>query len=216
MAHQRRPHADRDLATVRRSQAERAQRMQARLLDATIECLFKLGYSGTTTTEIAARAGVSRGAQLHHFPTKEELVIGAVGHLLDVRLAEFRAAFRVLPEGVDTGQVAVDLIWKMFQGPTFYAWLELLVASRTDATLRKAVADITQGFSEEVRNIYREYFTPPPGNEATFDIVPAFLFAVLEGLALEKILSTDNSEAEGVLGLLKQLGNLLTTQTRTQ
>src|SRR5579885_2239947 len=86
---------------VRRTQRERSAAMRSRLLEATIDCLYEVGYSRTTTIEVAARAGVSRGAQLHHFPTKKRLVLVAVRYLLDKRLEEFRDAFAKLPEGAD-------------------------------------------------------------------------------------------------------------------
>ena len=60
-------------------QQERSRATQIRLLDATVDCLVEHGWAGTTTTVVAARAGVSRGAQLHHYPTKSALVIAAVG-----------------------------------------------------------------------------------------------------------------------------------------
>ena len=58
---------------------------------ATIDCLVERGWAGTTTTEVAERAGVSRGAQLHHFPTRVALVTSAVRHLAEQWLAEFRS-----------------------------------------------------------------------------------------------------------------------------
>ena len=76
----------------RRTQAERTAGTQAKLLDAAIDCLVELGFAKTSTQEIARRAGVSRGAQLHHFPTKESLVTAAVGHLVEKRLAEILEA----------------------------------------------------------------------------------------------------------------------------
>src|SRR5580765_2376049 len=89
------------LATVRRTQAERSAATRARLLDATIECVLDLGYARTTTIEIARRAGLSRGAQLHHFPTKIELVTAAIEHLFTRRHQEFLEAFDRLPAGTD-------------------------------------------------------------------------------------------------------------------
>src|SRR5262245_20298415 len=113
------------LATVRRTQAERSAATRARLLDATIECVLDLGYARTTTVEIARRARLSRGAQLHHFPTKAELVTAAVDHLFLRRHEEFRRAFATLPAEADRGAAAIDILWTMVSGPTFYAWLEL-------------------------------------------------------------------------------------------
>ena len=66
--------------------------MRARLLEATVECLVERGFAGTSTTLVSERAGVSRGAQLHHFPTKNDLVVAAVEHLTEVRGAELAAA----------------------------------------------------------------------------------------------------------------------------
>src|SRR5579883_2294771 len=95
----------------RRTQKERSEAMQQRLLDATIDCLYEVGYSRTTTIEVAARAGVSRGAQLHHFPTKKRLVTVAVRHLLTKRLEEFRDAFATLPQGADKYASVIDILW---------------------------------------------------------------------------------------------------------
>src|SRR5258705_10494928 len=102
---------------VRRTQEQRSAATRARLLDATIACLDQLGYSRTTTTEIAERAGVSRGAQLHHFPTKAELVTTAVEHLFRRRDAEFRGPFRNPPGGPGPAAAARDPLWSMGCGP---------------------------------------------------------------------------------------------------
>src|SRR3989337_1785880 len=80
-------------------QEERSRAMRQRLLEATIECLGERGWAGTSTTLVSRRAGVSRGAQLHHFPTKADLVVAAVEHLTEVRGAELAAAARALPTG---------------------------------------------------------------------------------------------------------------------
>src|SRR5258707_546329 len=76
----------------RRTQGERSSEMRLRLLDAAVECLHRLGYVNTTPSQIARTAGVSRGAQLHHFPKKQELLISAVGHLFSRRIRDFRTA----------------------------------------------------------------------------------------------------------------------------
>jgi len=123
----------------RRTQAERRERTRAALLDATVSSLVDLGFSGTTTTEVAHRAGVSLGALLHHFPSKADLLAAAVGHVLERRQAEFREAMTGVAPGVDRIDAAIDLLWSSFSGPTFTAWLELWVASRTDAELAREI-----------------------------------------------------------------------------
>src|SRR2546430_2579469 len=104
----------------RRTQQERSSATREHLLDATIALLYERGYAHTTTSEIADRAGVSRGAQLHHFATKAELVTTAVEHLFQRRNEEFRRAFAELPETADRAATAIELLWSMFSAPTCY------------------------------------------------------------------------------------------------
>ena len=193
---------------LRRTQEERTAATRGRLLDATIECLFELGYSGTTTIEIARRAGVSRGAQLHHFPTKAELVTTAVEHLFMRRNEEFRVAFAKLPRGADRVAAAIDLLWSMVCGPTFYAWLELMVAARTDPELRQTVSAIADRFAGTVQETFRDLFAAAAVPGPFFDVAPIFAFTLLEGLALDRIALPDDQPRQRILELLKVLAPL--------
>ncbi|KZB83636.1 TetR/AcrR family transcriptional regulator [Amycolatopsis regifaucium] len=114
--------------------------MRVRLLDATIDCLVEYGYAGTTTTRVADRAGVTRGAQVHHFPTKADLVTSAIRHLAAKRTEVAMAEIDRLKASADPVGDALQLMWEMHQGPVFSATVELWVASRTDPELRAQMA----------------------------------------------------------------------------
>ena len=200
---------------ARRTQAERSATMRARLLDATIECLHDLGYARTSTPEIARRAGVSRGAQLHHFPTKAELVTSAVEHLFDRRREEFLQAFRARPEGQEPAEAAIDILWSMVSGPTFYAWLELVVAGRTDAELREPVAQLTTRLGAVIEQTFRELFPAPLTANPFYEVAPRFAFALLDGLALERIHADGSDAQSSVLQALKALARLVMPATET-
>jgi len=123
----------------RRTQAERRAAMRARLLDATVECLVSYGYCGTTTPRIAELAGVTRGAQIHHFRSKEDLVVAAIEHLAQQRAhAAIRELGRVQssPDPVST---VLDFLWEAHQGPMFVASMELWVAARTNPVLAQQI-----------------------------------------------------------------------------
>jgi len=123
----------------RRTQAERSAAMRTRLLDATVECLVTYGYSGTTTQRVAEIAGVTRGAQIHHFRSKEDLVAAAVEHLAEQRV---QAAIRDLGRVANTPDAVsmmLDYLWESHQGPIFVATLELWVAARTDRVLAEHI-----------------------------------------------------------------------------
>jgi AcrR family transcriptional regulator len=196
-------------ARVRRTQQERSAAMRLKLLDAAIECLYELGYSGTTTIEVAARAGVSRGAQLHHYPTKERLVTEAVRYVLAKRLEEFREAFANLPEGAEKAGAAVDILWEKLSGRIFYAWLELVVAARTDGALREAVVEIVGQFLDEVQATTRQLFSSHHGAFVSLEMAPALAFAAMQGLALERIVwPADDARLDGVLKALRALATM--------
>ena len=181
----------------RRTQAERTATTCARLLDATIDCLLDVGYARTTTTDIARRAGVSRGAQLHHFPTKADLVTAAVEHL------------GKLPAGEGRTVAAIDLLWSILSSGTFYAWLELLVASRTDVGLRRSMTAVTERFSQTVERTFAELIEDPRGPSPLSDVAPFFAFALLDGLALHRIVQADDGRSARSIDVLKSLARLV-------
>src|SRR5580700_4691950 len=140
-------------------QEERSAETRRRLLEAAIACLHERGYTGTTTTEIAERAGVSRGAQVHHFRHKEELVIGALDHICTRRLAELDYAFEELPIGAMEFRLSalIDLMWSAFRGPSFYAWLELMIAGRTQPMLRAAVRETNLRLASGIHKAFAKF-----------------------------------------------------------
>jgi AcrR family transcriptional regulator len=124
---------------VRRTQAERSAAMRTRLLDATIDCLVTYGYAGTTTPRVAERAGVTRGAQIHHFRSKEDLVVAAIEHLAQQRVQAAVREFARMQTSSDPVSTVLDFLWEAHQGPMFVATVELWVAARTDSVLASHV-----------------------------------------------------------------------------
>ena len=196
----------------RRTQAERREQTRGALLDSTVSCLVDLGFSGTTTTEVTRRAGVSLGALLHHFPAKADLLAAAVGHVLDRRQEEFRQAMASLDPEVDRVDAAIDLLWSAFSGPTFTAWLELWVASRTDPELAREVRTVDERFHRASDELFAEFFPELPA-----EALP-LVFAVMEGSALQQLVPTADASGAGTtaLDMFKALARhtLLATQTR--
>jgi AcrR family transcriptional regulator len=193
----------------RRTNEERSAETRGRLLDATIECLYELGYAGTTTTAVCERAGVSRGAQLHHFPTKRELVTTAVEHLLEVRLQEFRRTFAAAKKNdPDPLKLAINMLWKGVDSPAFYAWLEIATAARTDADLRKTCARIDREFNLAVKATFREIFGFAPDAKSPLDDAPSFALLFLDGLALDKMIVDDEQKTARMLKILRAVARM--------
>ncbi len=143
------------VAVVERTQADRSRETQRRLMEAVVDCLVERGWAGTTTSHVAARAGVSRGAMLHHFASRGELVAAAVRHV--GRQAEHELLARaegvraVAPDG--RTRAVVELIVDFFISPVFAAALELWVAARTDEQLRAQVIPLQAQVGRETHRL---------------------------------------------------------------
>ncbi len=187
-------------SATRVPQGERSRAMRARLLDATVECLVERGFSGTSTTLVSERAGVSRGAQLHHFPTKNDLVLAAVEHLTEVRGAELAAAAEALRErgGPRRTRAVLDMLADHFTSPVFTAALELWVAARTDATLLAAVGPLEQRVGRETHRLTVEALGADQTIPGVRELVQATLDLV-RGLGLANTITDDARRRDRIL-----------------
>ncbi len=183
--------------SVRVPQEERSRAMRARLMDATIECLVERGFGGTSTTLISQRAGVSRGAQLHHFPTKNDLVVAAVGHLTEVRGAELAAAAAAVPVAHRTRDV-LRMLGDHFASPVFIAALELWVAARTDAALLEAVGPLERKVGRETHRMTVDLLGADESRAGVRELVQATLDLV-RGLGLAATISDDTRRRNRIL-----------------
>jgi AcrR family transcriptional regulator len=185
-------------AATRVPQEERTRTMRLRLLDATIDCLVEHGWSGTSTTLVSQRAGVSRGAQLHHFPTKNDLVLAAVAHLSEMRGQELREAAQHLPTGRRRTRAVLEMLAEHFTSPVFNAALELWVAARTDENLRAAVVPLEQRVGREAHQIAVEALGFDEKQPGVRELVQATLDLV-RGLGLANTISDDAARRRRIL-----------------
>jgi AcrR family transcriptional regulator len=169
----------------RLTQDEKTAETRRRLLDAAIACLIERGYANTTTSEIAERAGLSRGAQLYHFPKKEELLASAVEHLFSLMLDELKEKISRLTNENDRRTVAIDLMWETANGRLTTAWIELVVASRTDAYLRESVSGANDRMAGLIDQSFKELFPRPDGAPEDYDLIPQLVVLLLEAMAFE-------------------------------
>jgi AcrR family transcriptional regulator len=181
-----------------------------------MECLVDLGWSGTSTTEVARRAGVSRGAQQHHYPTKMVRVAASLEHLLEAQRLAYETAFAVLPAERRNVSGALDLLWEVFRGRPAKALMELAVAARTDDELRPLCIDLNERILQVILETFERLF---PQNTLPPDFVPTMLrgvFAMLVGLSIQNALDED---AEGhqaaVLRQIKDVAQLIVPEPGT-
>jgi AcrR family transcriptional regulator len=184
---------DRPAVRERRTQEERSATTRRLLLDATVECLVEYGYAGTTTTRVAELAGVSRGAQVHHFATKNDLVLAAVRHLADRQADAVLADPDRLASSPDPVGDALDLLWAAHQGPTFDAAIELWVAARTDPDLRETTTAFERALTTRLVEISGLLFGPRVSAVPDFEARLLTALEAVRGLRMVSFLHPDAS-----------------------
>ena len=178
-----------------RTQAERSERTRELLLDATIACLVELGYARTTVHEICRRAGVSRGAQQHHFTTKAELMTTALEHLFRRLGEEIESSLLPGPARLETG---IDLLWRAYSGTLSTAAVELWVAARTDEELRRSLLPVDRELGHQTLEFYRR-IAGGSIDEARLETVLLLTVNLFRGLALDAMIGGDPARRNALL-----------------
>jgi AcrR family transcriptional regulator len=126
-------------STVSLPKQDRSRATRERLLEAAVASLAEFGWARTTVATVAARAGVSRGAAQHHFPTRGDLVTAAIRHMTEVRLDNLRANVEPPPDGSDRTRWAVDRLAGLYTSTLFTAALHVWAEAAVDPGLRAQV-----------------------------------------------------------------------------
>lgn len=174
----------RGAAPSRRTQSERRAETRGRLLDATIEILIESGYAATTIRAVTERAGVSQGAQSHHFPHRVDLVASAFEHLAEQRVARYAERARELSgDRASRLRALLDLLWEDFSSPLFTVAAKLWVAAADDPDLRERLIPVERRIYKASSEVAREV-AGELGADADFDRKLAVAMNTVAGLAL--------------------------------
>lgn len=180
------------MATFPSSAAEpkqaRSQETLRKLLAAAVDELLDNGYAGLSTSAVARRAGVSRGAQQNYFPHKQTLVMEAVRHLARLQREAVKARVEAVPSGRARVQTGLDVLFEAYSGPLFAAVVELSLAARNDAVLHEVITSeelaTSEAMQETARYIFGQDF--PESRDAAQRWATAL--SAIRGLALLKLL----------------------------
>ncbi|MFT6367639.1 MAG: AcrR family transcriptional regulator [Candidatus Azotimanducaceae bacterium] len=175
-------------AKPKNKQEEKSEKTRNLTLKATVDCIYDYGYSNTSTKKIADRAKISRGAMVHHFPSKQSLLSAVVDHIIDVRINAYirdvNLNLKKPSERMDSG---LDIYWKHLHTKYFTAHHELLVASRTDAELKPVMRQGIRRFEERWRAMIITTFPEWKDTGALFELAMDVTQFSFEGMALNKL-----------------------------
>lgn len=180
-----------EAARAPRTQQQRRDETRRALLDAAVESLIEVGFARTTTLEVQRRANASRGALLHHFPSKTELLVAAVDHLAEMRARELKTLAAQLPDGRARTDAVIELLWQCFSGTFFQVAMELRTAARTDPELRPVLITAERALRERIgmqaKALFGKDVAEHPGLERALDFTLQFMI----GAAMTSVLHDD-------------------------
>jgi AcrR family transcriptional regulator len=171
--------------------AERTARMRERILVATLDQIYECGILAASTPEIVKRAGVSRGAMLHHFPTKEMLIGAAVEKLLTDEIADLRNVAAAYAEHEKSIDDFVDYLWERFSGRLFMITMDFLSSARTDDKLREAVVPISLNFHQSLNEIWSQFFKYQQKSPAQVQTLLNTTLCLMRGMGVQTVIKED-------------------------
>ena len=168
-------------------QQRKSAQTRITILEAAIDCLAQHGYARTTTQLIAQVAEISRGAMLHHYATKQDLIASVIDYTMYRRMELFIDRINALTEAERVKQNAgIELYWQSLLTREFTAYLELMLAARTDEELRGIFLPKAQRYDRVEREEVMRVFPEWAHKKREFDLAMDFCIATMEGLLLNR------------------------------
>ncbi len=182
-------------------QAERSRKMRARILSAAINLLREKGYSAFRVADVADSAGISRGAQLHHFPTKDQLVAACLQQVFSASLERATIAAGKAIDDDGLLQAASKDGEAFFYGQDFLIALDLVIAGNK----LRPLADDVRGISRQRRvgaeQVWVSRFVETGLSASDAEDILWLLWSVIRGLAVRAQIEQDPERAKRVTEL---------------
>jgi AcrR family transcriptional regulator len=185
--------------------AARSRVTQQHILDTAVEVLIEFGYSGASTLKIQERAGVSRGRLLHQYPHRDALLVAAVQHIAEARIAVAREAGDWPADPRERAAAAVDGMWGTYHQGYFWAATELWLAARHNEKLAAALAPRERALGAAIRAATDEMFGPQLSSHPRYPAVRETLNTSMRGVALTYSFEPRDFLADPHLGIWKDL-----------
>ncbi len=178
---------------------DRSRATRQRLLEATIDCLAEMGWAAATVAVVAERAGVSRGAAQHHFPTREDLITAALEYMFDARMAQSKAEAAVLKSASETGgaqnlartETVVAQLVESYTTNLFKAALQVWTHAAADPVMRERIVPLEARFGRVSHRLAVEALGVDDSDPVAHHLVQATL-DMARGLGLADVLTDDS------------------------
>ena len=180
-----------------------------------MELFAERGFHACSNADVAEAAGLTRGAMLYHFRTREDLVDAAIDHIQERRTEAFASAARAVTSGDDLSDQAIDAYWDLLRLPPFRAFAELEAVSRTDPALARRLAPAQAAFDHaqigsDVTGMLQA------GSAARFQTSRDLARFMLEGLSRASLTYQSDERTERLLTVIKRVTRALNRKGSAQ
>lgn len=183
----------------RRTQAERRDATREKILTAAVELLRTKGYASFRVSEVAEVAQVSRGAQTHHFPTKNSLLLAALENVY----ADSTSASMSRINSLRSDDDPLDLLFKeaeeFFLGPNFSIALGLLNVGDSDPELRTTLQELSRTHRLPLEICWAQALETFGVDIEQAKNIVWLTYAIYRGLAMRALIQEDPEHNEHVI-----------------
>ncbi|APX24463.1 MAG: TetR/AcrR family transcriptional regulator [Rhodobacteraceae bacterium] len=162
-----------------------------KLIHAALDVIFDVGYENASTTEFSKRAGVSRGALLHHFPARSDIMVAAMETLLRDGTAEIREMAVAVSRNEMGLDAFIEWLQQLFSGRFFYLSVEFINGARTDPDLRARMIPVVREFHEALDGIWSEFCEPTDLSAQEAAVVLNMTLCLVRGMGIQTVLRED-------------------------
>lgn len=190
---------------ARRRKQERSVVTRERLIEAALEEIHAVGLPAATTQQIARRAEVSRGALLHHFSTREDIILAAMEEYLTEGTQRIKDMTHKIKDESMSSDALVDFLWKIFSGRFLYLSLELIVSARTDSKFRDQMIPVVHNFHHALDGIWEEFCASENITPSHARVVLNLTLCLLRGMGAQTVLRNDPPYYEQMIKVRKAI-----------
>lgn len=189
----------------RRTQAERSGDTRRRILDAAIQLLGERGYAGLRTADVAAAAGVSKGAQTHHFPAKDDLVVAVVEHVFLRASEQARTRARRAASPDEAIKALIADAQEFFFSELFLVALDLAIQGRLQQPGENAVTELSAATRLPVEAHWRAALVDSGVPADVADDLLWLTLSIVRGLAVRRLWQHDPPRFKRLFRLWREM-----------
>ncbi len=184
----------------RRTQAERSEETRRRVARAAYEVIAERGHSAFRTAAVIAHAGVSQGAMLHHYPTKESLTLAAIHYALNLNREK---SLRRVNSAPNEARAVLEAMAADFQdfflGNQFWVSLDITMDAAKDATIAPEIRQIVAEARQPIYALWTQALARCGWSEDCARHTVIELAALISGFAIRSLWAEDRAALDAAL-----------------